>query len=276
VTAPKGSSAKPLNRSTGTKPQTSQDRRVGLGGGVSHLEERPTELREQHGVARPGEGRRHPSEDRRLGVPPSAIAAGEIGEATGAARPCTAQLYHGAIVAGIGPADPVRPRAVGRPALGVELVVGRPGDELLGKAPARSLARDRSSSRRAPPNAASNRYLSSACRSAAVFMTSGRPAPDPSGRNGAALPVCPSSSAHPSGRLPDASGRVPRPLPAGLKCRCGRNAVDAGRPGGPGAGEGSERNVPGLSYAQCKGTPKDRSASCPRAGSKARLNLSTG
>ena len=36
----------------------------------------------------------------------------------------------------------------------------------------RSFARDFSSSRRAPPNAASNRYLSSACRSACVFMTS--------------------------------------------------------------------------------------------------------
>ena len=36
----------------------------------------------------------------------------------------------------------------------------------------RSLARDFSSSRRAPPNAASNLYLSSACFSPTVFMTS--------------------------------------------------------------------------------------------------------
>ena len=36
----------------------------------------------------------------------------------------------------------------------------------------RSLARDFSSSRRAPPNAASKPYLSSACFSACVFMTS--------------------------------------------------------------------------------------------------------
>ena len=36
----------------------------------------------------------------------------------------------------------------------------------------RSLARDFSSSRRAPPNAASKPYLSSACFSACVFMMS--------------------------------------------------------------------------------------------------------